>query len=207
MFRCWTSPDSLVRVTSGLMVSCAGRCSPAETCPMGGLRTQRWWRGCREDRFWVSLGLVLIRCMRWEEMVNMSSLLITLVLQVMRLCWATMPEDRPGFRGIKEKLTKVAQDIQGDWKKMPIEKISKLWNRNTVLIMWWNLIVLDSVTKLNSIYIFLETNMPEIMYFIGVCYQCLVNQNTSRSTTESMTPDLIYLCILCCSRNTLSENK
>jgi len=36
------------------------------------------------------------------------------VYEVMRLCWATMPEDRPGFRTIKEKLTQVSQEIQGD---------------------------------------------------------------------------------------------
>lgn len=36
------------------------------------------------------------------------------VYEVMRLCWATMPEDRPGFRTIKEKLTGVAQEIQVD---------------------------------------------------------------------------------------------
>ena len=38
----------------------------------------------------------------------------TFLFQVMRLCWATMPEDRPGFRTIKEKLTGVAQEIQVD---------------------------------------------------------------------------------------------
>jgi len=36
------------------------------------------------------------------------------VYEVMRLCWATVPEDRPGFRTIKEKLTQIAQENQVD---------------------------------------------------------------------------------------------
>jgi hypothetical protein len=31
--------------------------------------------------------------------------------QVMRLCWATVPEDRPGFRGIKEQLAGIAHAL------------------------------------------------------------------------------------------------
>ena len=36
------------------------------------------------------------------------------VYEVMRLCWATLPEDRPGFRTIKEKLTVINQDLNVD---------------------------------------------------------------------------------------------
>ena len=34
--------------------------------------------------------------------------------QVMRVCWATLPEDRPSFRVIKEKLTVISQDMSND---------------------------------------------------------------------------------------------
>jgi len=36
------------------------------------------------------------------------------VYEVMRLCWAAIPDDRPSFRGIKEQLTAVAQILQAD---------------------------------------------------------------------------------------------
>ena len=36
------------------------------------------------------------------------------VYEVMRLCWATLPEDRPSFRTIKEKLTVINQDLNVD---------------------------------------------------------------------------------------------
>jgi len=34
------------------------------------------------------------------------------VYEVMRLCWATVPEDRPGFRPIKEQLSSIAQTLE-----------------------------------------------------------------------------------------------
>lgn len=34
--------------------------------------------------------------------------------EVMRVCWATLPEDRPSFRVIKEKLTVISQDLSND---------------------------------------------------------------------------------------------
>jgi len=34
--------------------------------------------------------------------------------EVMRLCWATLPEDRPSFRVIKEKLTVISQEMNND---------------------------------------------------------------------------------------------
>ena len=49
------------------MVSCAGRSSPVGTCPMAGLRTQRWWRESREDRSWASQATVPTRCTRWWD--------------------------------------------------------------------------------------------------------------------------------------------
>lgn len=36
------------------------------------------------------------------------------VYEVMRLCWAAMPDDRPSFRTIKEQLTNIAQILQVD---------------------------------------------------------------------------------------------
>jgi len=36
------------------------------------------------------------------------------VYEVMRLCWATIPDDRPSFRTIKEQLTNVSQTLQVD---------------------------------------------------------------------------------------------
>jgi len=32
--------------------------------------------------------------------------------EVMRLCWATVPEDRPGFRAIKEQLSSIVQALE-----------------------------------------------------------------------------------------------
>jgi hypothetical protein len=34
------------------------------------------------------------------------------VYEVMRLCWASIPDDRPGFRTLKEDLTKIAQTLE-----------------------------------------------------------------------------------------------
>jgi len=34
------------------------------------------------------------------------------VYEVMRLCWATVPEDRPGFRAIKEQLSSIVQALE-----------------------------------------------------------------------------------------------
>lgn len=34
------------------------------------------------------------------------------VYEVMRLCWASIPDDRPGFRTLKEDLTKIAQSLE-----------------------------------------------------------------------------------------------
>ena len=36
------------------------------------------------------------------------------LFQVMRLCWATNPDDRPPFRQLKEELMEIAQTLQMD---------------------------------------------------------------------------------------------
>ena len=36
------------------------------------------------------------------------------IYEVMRLCWATNPDDRPPFRQLKEELMEIAQTLQMD---------------------------------------------------------------------------------------------
>ena len=47
--------------------------------------------------------------------------------QVMRLCWASNPDDRPPFRQMKEELVEIAQNLHIDWEYIfsVINKITK----------------------------------------------------------------------------------
>ena len=79
-----------------------------------GRRILRWLRGFSEVRSCLSLATVQSKCMRCDKQCKTPTNHKPphSVVQVMRLCWATVPEDRPGFRPIKEQLSSIAQTLE-----------------------------------------------------------------------------------------------
>ena len=77
--------------------------------------------------FFKSLGTSFHGDFKERENIYLFIYLYRLICsQVMRLCWAALPDDRPSFRTIKEQLTSIAQILQVD-QQLPSD-LAKLTN-------------------------------------------------------------------------------